>query len=162
MRGVVPATAPDRAAPGHHHARVHGRRGEGRPLVVVVVLDRDVGDVVNGRADRDLVDLTRHLAVPRPGAGRAAAHEPHALVAHVVHVADLDDALVGVDGALDLGLLDLLELRLTRVGDLGRLGLLLVHARGRGDLREQHGFRRLGRAGYGGQHARTRVLERDL
>ena len=61
-----------------------------------------------------------------------------------------------------LRLLDLLELRLALVPHLGRLQLLLVHARGLGNLREQDGLRRLLRARDGGQHARARMLERDL
>ncbi len=51
---------------------------------------------------------------------------------------------------------------LALVRDLGRLQLLLVDARGLRHLRQQHGLGGLLRAGHRGQHARARVLERNL
>ena len=62
----------------------------------------------------------------------------------------------------DCRLRDRLELRLAVVGHVGRLELLLVHARRLRHLREQHGFGGLRRARHRRQHARARVLERDL
>ena len=45
---------------------------------------------------------------------------------------------------------------------VGRLDLFLVHARRLRHLREQHGFGGLASARHRGQHARPRVLQRDL
>src|SRR5215831_17025187 len=57
---IVVTGAPDRAAPGDHHARVAGNHGEGRPVVVALVFDhRDVRDVVRRRARGNLVDRLR-------------------------------------------------------------------------------------------------------
>ena len=58
--------------------------------------------------------------------------------------------------------LDRLELRIALIGDLRRLQFLLVHARGSRNRREQHGFGRLRRARHRRQHARARMLDRDL
>src|SRR6185436_16168883 len=98
VRRIVPTGAPDRAAPADHHAGIAGDGREGDPLVIVVVLDDgDVGHVVRRRARGDLVDFHWHRPGHLPRAIRAPRREPHALEAHVVEVADLDDVLVGVD-----------------------------------------------------------------
>src|SRR5262249_54416014 len=117
VRGIVVASAPDRAAPRDHDAGVRGGRRE-HHRVAVVLDDGDVGDVVGWRADRNLINLARYRAGDLPRPVRAAPHEPHALKAHVVQVADLDDVLIGVHSAGDLGLLDRLELRIAGVSDL--------------------------------------------
>ena len=116
----------------------------------------------DGELDWDLVDGLRYLAGDLPRACRRPRHEPHALEAHVVEVADLQDVLVGVDGALHGGLLDRLELRRAAlIRDLRRLQRL-AHARRLRDLREQNGFGGLRRARHRREDARPLVLERDL
>ena len=60
------------------------------------------------------------------------------------------------------GVGDRIELRLAVVFHVGRLDLFLVHARRLRHLREQHGFGGLGSARHRGQHARPRVLQRNL
>src|SRR4029077_8009789 len=99
------------------------------PVVAGVLLDdSDVGDVVRWRAGRDLVDLLRDRRGDLPRALGAPRHEPHALEAHVVKVADLEYVLVGVDGARHRGRWDRVEFRLALIAGLWRLELLAVHA----------------------------------
>ena len=130
--------------------------------VVVVVLNRDVCNVVRRRAHRDLVNLRRHLSGDGPRPRRCRRHEPHALEAHVVEVTNLQDVLVRVDRALHGGRRDWLELGCAAViRDLGSCHGL-ADARGLWNLREQDGLGGLRRAGHGRQHARPFVLERNL
>src|SRR6476646_6915317 len=64
---VVPAGAPDSAAPAKHHTRVAGIRGKRHPIIaLIVVLDCDVRHAVCGRTRRDLVDLTGDRTRDRP------------------------------------------------------------------------------------------------
>ena len=114
------------------------------------------------RAHRNLVDGLRDFAGDLPRPGRAFRHEPDALEAHVVEVADLQDVLVGVDRPLHRRLLDRLE--------LGRSALILdvggrhgpTDARGLRNPREQHRLNGLSRTGHRRQHARSLVLDRNL
>ena len=116
------------------------------------------------RAGGDGVDLLRDRRRNFPGASRRSRHEPHPLEAHVVEIAVLDDVLVGVDRLLDaaLGALNRLELRLALIDHLGSLRLLPVDARGSRDRGEQYRFSGLPRTRHRRQHARARMLHRDL
>ena len=143
---------------------VAGRRRERDPLVVVVViLDRHVGDVVRGVAGGDLVDLLRHRVRHLPRARWRSCptnHTPWCTCSTAsptlktsLSVFTARCTVVDSIGA---------NLRLVLVGHFGRLELLLVDARGLRDLRQEHRLGGLIGAGHRRQHARALVLERDL
>ena len=117
---------------------------------------------MRGRADGDFIDLLGDGARDLPWTRGALAGEPHPLIAHVVRLADLEDVLVGVLGALDGRLLDRRELRIARERHVGSLQLLLVDARGLRNLGHEHRFGGLIGAGNRRQHARALVFEGDL
>src|SRR5262249_53583459 len=100
---------------------------------------RDIGHVVNRRTWRNAVNLLGYGVGCFPGPRGLGGHEPHALEAQVVEVADLDHLLLAVGGVLERGAFNRVEPRRSSVVHFDlRSGFSLVDDGSRRDLREQH------------------------
>ena len=115
------------------------------------------------RADGDLVDLLRHRARRLPTDPRRSCRRttrPGSTCS--TSSPTLKTSLSVFTARCTVVCLDRRELRIALERDVGRLQLLLVHARGLRNLRHEHRFGGLIGAGHRRQHARALVLERDL